>query len=56
MTFELRRPEEGSSIRSVELARTFPATVNPVVYGLKVRVCTGAVGGGEGGGAREEES
>lgn len=37
ITFELRSPDEGSSMRKVVLDRTFPATENPVLYAVKVR-------------------
>lgn len=42
VTFELRRPEEGSETRFVQLDRTFQAIENPVAYSVKVlppRLC-----------------
>ena len=35
VTFEIRGPENGSETRKVELDRTFPATENAVLYGVK---------------------
>eukprot|EP00904_Undaria_pinnatifida_P001332 jgi/Undpi1/1119/HiC_scaffold_10.g04581.m1 len=35
VTFEIRGPEDGSDTRKVELDRTFPATENAVLYGIK---------------------